>query len=513
MNDYEKARAENIAKNEELLREIGLTGAAARIKRETQPKSTARRPRPKPKPREENVPRRTSSRLSGLPADSEVARKKAEAEHEALMEQERAKRRRVEGPIELVDVIQDGGTWEIAKSILADATSTSVKREYRPRGDKTSSAQEAKELASLRQELSSLNLHTKFHVNDVRICPERIYCTTMHPGVTKKLAIAGDKVGYLGIWDIDNAEIKSEGDVKAEEVAEDEEGIDDGAGPVIHHFKLHSRAISALAFDPINGNQMYSASYDGSVRCLDLPSGRAIETFVSEGDSALSQVEVHPDGRGLYFSDIQGNVSFKDLRSKDVQSFELHERKVGAMGMHPMEPHLICTASLDRTMKVWDWRGASSSRGRRKSGGANGPTCLASYTCNLSVSSAFFNSAGAVLATAYDDTLCVFDGPWTDVGKDVQELTPSTIVRHNNQTGRWLTVFKAHWQTNPADGLQKFCCGNMKRKVDLFDAKGNVLAELKDVDQVTAVPAVVEFHPSQNWIVAGNASGKCLFWS
>lgn len=511
MNEYELQRAANIAKNQELLKEVGLFGKSVIPQRsygDQQVKKSASTSHAKRKPpiKREPVdvgPRRTSARLSGMPAESEAARKKAELEHEAFVEAERAKRRRVEGPIELVDVIQDGDTWEDAKGILADITRKPVAREYRPRAEHPD---DSARLKSIRKELSGLTLHNRHEVNDVRITPERIYCVGMHPGVDKKLCLAGDKIGFLGMWDVDAVDIKTES--KGGDMADDDDdGEEEVALPKIHQFKLHARTISSLTFDPVDGNKLYTASYDCSVRCLDLPTGKATEVHANDDDTAYTTIEVLPDGSGVYMSDFDGNVGRRDLRGRGgLQLHNLHDRKIGGMGMHPRDSHIICTASLDRTMKVWDWR---MMRKTRAASSSSGILPLAVYTCGLSVSSADFNSDGAVLTTSYDDKLSVFDGPFS--GKE-EEIEPDHIVGHDNRTGRWLTVFKAHWQADPADGVQKFCIGNMRRHVDLYDASGNRLAQLVN-EQITAIPAVVEFHPSQNWVIAGNASGKCLFWS
>ena len=491
MNEYERIRLENIAKNEALLKEIGLQGKSLLPPPSKKTHTPVKRKPPVKREVADITPRRTSARLSGLPAESEAARKKAEAEKEAFLEAERAKRRRVEGPIELVDVIQDGDTWEDAKTVLAAVTRTPVARQYRERPEDPN---DTARLKSTRKEMAGLSLHTRHHVNDVRITPERIYCVGMHPGVDKKLCVAGDKVGYLGMWDVDAVE-GEDGD----EDDEDEQATE----PKIHHFKLHARTITALTFDPMHGNKLFTSSYDCSVRCLDLTTGRATEVHANDDDAAYTSVEVLPDGNAIYMSDLDGNVTCKDLRSRDcLQLHRLHERKVGSVSLHPHAPHIVCTASLDRTMKVWDWRMISRRR--------DAIPPLATYEGRLSISSAYYNTLGSVVTTSFDDTLCVFDGV---VGEpEADTLEPDHIVGHNNHTGRFLTVFKAHWQSDPADGVQKFCCGNMKRKIDLFDAQGNALVQL-DNEQITAVPAVVEYHPSQNWVVAGNASGKCLLWS
>jgi len=50
----------------------------------------------------------------------------------------------------------------------------------------------------------------------------------------------------------------------------------------------------------------------------------------------------------------------------------------------------------------------------------------------------------------------------------------------------------------------------MNRFVDIYTAKGQQLAQLGG-EGITAVPSVAKFHPSQDWVAAGTASGKlCL---
>lgn len=90
-------------------------------------------------------------------------------------------------------------------------------------------------------------------------------------------------------------------------------------------------------------------------------------------------------------------------------------------------------------------------------------------------------------------------------------MEPATIVRHNNQTGRWVTILKPKWQAAPRDNIQKFVIGNMNRFVDVFAADGEQLAQL-DGEEITAVPAVAHFHPTMDWVAGGNSSGKLTLW-
>lgn len=70
---------------------------------------------------------------------------------------------------------------------------------------------------------------------------------------------------------------------------------------------------------------------------------------------------------------------------------------------------------------------------------------------------------------------------------------------------------RPQWQRHPHDGVQKLCIGNMNRFVDVFGANGEQLAQLGG-DGITAVPAVAVFHPAQDWVAAGTASGKLCLW-
>ncbi|OCK81228.1 hypothetical protein K432DRAFT_296065, partial [Lepidopterella palustris CBS 459.81] len=122
ISEYERKRAENIAKTQALLRQLeseavsaGLAPtaknkpAAAKAKAKAKAKSNA----PK-KVKEEVVPTRTSSRLRGIVADSEVAKRKADEEEDRVREAERAKRRRVVGDLALGDILVGGkeGGWK-----------------------------------------------------------------------------------------------------------------------------------------------------------------------------------------------------------------------------------------------------------------------------------------------------------------------------------------------------------------------------------------------------------------
>lgn len=248
---------------------------------------------------------------------------------------------------------------------------------------------------------------------------------------------------------------------------------------------------------------------------MDLEKGVSIQIFApSDPDdempfSALEMPASEPNM--LYFSTLDGSVGRYDMRapgSEDI--WRLSEQKIGGFSLHPLQPHLIATASLDRTLKIWDCRKITGSNDLRH------PALLGEHESRLSISHASWSAGGHVATSSYDDTIKIYDfadsNQWK-AGHDItpQMMKPAQTVRHNNQTGRWVTILKPQWQKCPADGIQKFAIGNMNRFVDIFASDGSQLAQL-DGDGISAVPAVAHFHPSKDWVAGGTASGKLCFW-
>ncbi|KAI6825895.1 DNA damage-binding protein [Hortaea werneckii] len=518
MSEYEQARQEKIAKNQQLLQQLQLdaqqTGIGPKSKPKPQQNSGQKRKRPVEKVKKEDAgPRRTSARLQGIVADSEVARQKSEADAEAYREQEKAKRQRVSEDINLVDAVVNGRTWNKAGNWLtAFGPANPGERTFTEQHIKDTSD---KELRALRERMNNLQLWEGAEPNRIKITPERIYSLGFHPNQEKALVFAGDKLGNLGLFD---ASQTAPQEVKQEADDADEDGdADDEFEPAISTFKVHARTISAFQFAPNDANALYTASYDSSVRKLDLEKGQAIEVYAPEdkaADAAISGVEIsRTDPNMLHFTTLDGAFGIHDLRTpahETVESLQLSEKKIGGFSLHPAHPHIVATASLDRTMKIWDLRKISGKHDSRS------PHLVGEHLSKLSVSHANFNSAGQVATASYDDTVKIYDfssaGTWSpNQTLSEEEMEPATIIPHNNQTGRWVTILRAQWQMQPQDGIQRFCIGNMNRFVDVYTSKGQQLAQLGG-EGITAVPAVAKLHDSMDWIAAGTASGKLCLW-
>ncbi|KAJ5138524.1 uncharacterized protein N7515_003372 [Penicillium bovifimosum] len=538
ISDFEKQRLANIAERDALLKKLTLESQSSGLF--ASPKTPSNGTKPKPKKRatpkvkvEEEViaPRRTSSRLKGIAAESEVAKRKAEDEYDAMREADRLKRMRRTDSFTQADMFVSGQKLTADSLISVDVITKGVAKPYeRTFGaddiDKTTD----KDLKALREEMNSLQLWESwdpqskdlFHyihrsllansnacpIAGIKITPERVYSMAFHPTESKPLIFAGDKMGHLGMLDA-SQEKPAAGE-------NDEEEEDDDPDPVLTTLKPHTRTISAMMVNPSKPTHLYTGSYDSSIRSLDLEKMVSAETYAPEStniDEAISGVDMAPeDPHTLYWTTLQGVFGRYDTREarkdSNVTSWGLSEKKIGGFTLCPTQPHYFATASLDRFMRLWDLRKLS----------VDSPTPVAEHESRLSVSHAAFNAAGQIATSSYDDTLKIYDlgakgfESW-EQGHTLadKEFTPDTVVRHNCQTGRWVTILRPQWQLNPQSSIQRFCIGNMNRFVDVYSSSGDQLAQLGG-DGITAVPAATAFHRSKNWVVGGTASGKLCLW-
>ncbi|EXJ90995.1 hypothetical protein A1O1_04102 [Capronia coronata CBS 617.96] len=518
-SDFEKQRLANIAERDALLKKLtqeaqqaGLYSKPPSAGTQNGQKRSARRKEPSAKRVKKEVevaPRRTSSRLAGIQPDSEAAKQKAEEEYEKAKEVEKQKRQRVTGDLNFADGSSLIGTDVLLKGVARPYERTFDEDDIRETTDK--------DLKTLRQKMSSLELWNAWEPNRIKITPERIYSMSFHPNPTKPIVFAGDKMGNLGIVDASQTR-------KAVKQEEDEDEDDDDQDPEITTIKPHTRTISAMHTHPSKPETLYTASYDSSIRATDLQKGVAVEIYGpgnKEEDEPVSGVDIAAsDPNVVYFTTLNGAFGRYDLRQDPSQAdlYQLSDKKIGGFSLNPVAPHYVATASLDRFMRLWDLRKITQKL----------PTLVGEHESRLSVSHAAFNTAGQVATTSYDDTIKVHSfgaknnkTPFAALESmnlwkpgfqlDEAAMKPEVIIRHNNQTGRWTTILKPQWQMYPEDNIQKLVVGNMNRFVDIYSADGTQLAQLGG-EGVTAVPAVAVFHPTRDWVVGGTASGKMCLW-
>ncbi|EHL02121.1 putative WD repeat-containing protein [Glarea lozoyensis 74030] len=165
MSAFERKRLENIAANQAMIKDLSTTAEKMAPKPVAKTKKTATpRKRATPIKRETPIPTRTSSRLAGVEADSETAKRKAEVEHEFAKEQAKAKKQRVTGDLTFSDMTVEGKKFNKDENFLSG-----VMRGAQPYV-RTFDEDDVKEttdedLKALREKMSGLELYEGYEPN------------------------------------------------------------------------------------------------------------------------------------------------------------------------------------------------------------------------------------------------------------------------------------------------------------------------------------------------------------
>ncbi|KAL0565950.1 hypothetical protein V5O48_016065 [Marasmius crinis-equi] len=513
LSKYELEREANIARNKALLEQLELKQAVEDLgfpsKSKPPPKTKAKPIQSAKKAKKEPAieePRRQSARLRNVidPTESPDKKRKREAEieerrakeAEARIEEEqraRAAKRPRHEDLELVILTEDDPAEATSLATHLQAVSQQPRRTADPEAYVfDDEKEEEKEVTDLKKRLSKLKV-----VSRAKVTQDRIYSSAYHPEPTKDLIFFGDKHGQLGIWDAR---------APPEEVDDEEEGDDGGdrEGGKYWRLQVHwpatsKSSISSIKLDPTDSHTVYTSSYDCTVRALSFTTGVSREIFTSEDGILVCSVDLTPSGNEMWISDTAGGLTHLDLRQPKSKArwYGVAEvkQKIGCVGVNPIRPHFLATASLSRAMKIWDVRKLQSLGSKSSTvefdhetvqeyvDSAKGAGCLrAEWRHDKSVSSAYWDPRGrSVVTTSYDDALRVwdFDSSAFESDDKFPSSRPIHRIRHDCQTGRWLTVLKAQWSSNP-DVYPHFTVGNMQHSLDIFSCKGELLAKLSD---------------------------------
>ncbi|GBE82037.1 WD40 repeat-like protein [Sparassis latifolia] len=552
--DFEEEREANIARNREILAKLELS-VDLPVKHKPSPRNSAQPVQPKRPKRAKAVaavPTRQSSRLKRSatdPNEGPAKRRKREQEEEETRKKEEEERleaeeraREAKKPrhqdLELQTITEELGADERAglQAVFQD-----VIREVYPNQNDDQGAfvfeddkKEKAAVTELRKKLRGLKV-----VARAKVTQDRIYSAAYHPEPTKDLIFFGDKHGQLGIWDARAPQ---------EEVADDAEDVtssDNSEGGKYWRLQLHwpataKSSISTVKFDPVDSHNVYTSSYDCTIRRLSFTSGISREIF-STDEVLISSIDLPPTGNEMWISDALGGVTHLDLRQDKSKArwYQLSDQKIGSISVNPTNTHFLVTASNSRSLKIWDTRklehittkgkGAASSSAsvlpqdfdsevvEHFLASKQGQGCLrGEWRHNKSVSSAYWDPRGrSIVSTSYDDTIRLWDISDKFLQRDspFPSSRPFSQIKHNCQTGKWLTILRAQWSQN-SDHYPHFTIGNMEHSLDIFSCKGDLIARLSDRQRITAVQAVTCSHPSVlERAASGNASGRCVLWA
>jgi hypothetical protein len=503
LSAYEKQRLENIKANREQLIALGIEKIVSPTtlpKKKANVKGAAANKKEK---REIVPPRQKSLRQRNLDAEGKQMEEKPEV---PLEPPPAPKRQRTIVQLDASKVTA-GKTDEAAANKFFDSVgpmlsdvklSEDVKTKKSSK--KTTAVVKQDSAETLAETLGALEIKED---DMAKLVPERIFSVAFHPSASKLLVAAGDTWGKIGLWDCDNP------------------GVDDEASPCVVTFEMHSRPVSGLCFTPQRPSALLSCSHDGSVRTLDLGGSGQSEVLHTnpaddDGDYAMCHNLSAADPSGcVYVACSDGSIVHIDPRNTSKSGGgggsgggtlirDLHEKKIFMAQLCPSAPHLLATASLDRSVRVWDLRNMYGSNKKK-------PKPLCELEHGLAVTSARWSPVGAsLLTTCNDDQLRVFtsSNSW---GK----AEVASAARHNNKTGRYITAFQAVWAPDSDD---VFVCGSLEqpRGVDVYSARdggaGGAQLMRMESEYQTAVTSLHAFHSSGKAMVGANASGRVYLW-
>ncbi|ODN81496.1 hypothetical protein L202_01918 [Cryptococcus amylolentus CBS 6039] len=506
-------------------------------------------------------PRRRSGRLRGMEADGEemkVKLEEEEREREVLRVVNRREREQVMGVGSMVEEGTEEGEVKELETFLSYMSALPNPRPYLLGTESDSDAYADSSTTSddtqrLREAFSDMSLKA-----NVKVTNERVFSMCVHPEKRKTIVFVGDKYGGLGIWDaLGPAAAKAENDDDTNGVKDEEESQEGRVWRIQAHAK---NSISCMKVDPISGSGLFTSAYDCSLRHLDFCSLQSTELFrLPDEDLLINHFDLVPSGQEAWMVDKNGGLSHCDFRQKSSQSGrkrwvlqdEGRGAKLGGVSVNPAMPHLICTAGNDQHVRIWDTRlladipfaattiddskpptpppsallrtepvgvsdydavstfmGTKPGKGLMRGKWQHGKSC----------SSAYWDPWGRrLLTTSYDDTLRIFNLSPSTLSSPTpipsSLLKPTKSIRHNCQTGRWLTILRAQWSAS-LSAPPHFTVGNMKRTLDVVSGVSGERVVSLWAEGVTAVPTVTASHPGVvDRVVGGNTSGRVQLWS
>ena len=516
LSAYELARLEQIRQNKKVMMQLGLTRAANRVRTSSlanhantrKRKPTTKGVKRRKKARGPPAPARRSLRVQGKTPTGDSLPDDFRALPQKMMTQRVYERWEADEKLKGDVSMPDGDGKDFLKDLLASTSAVT------PRSSSSSSSSSSvslnRKVVDIAKTLSKLSVDEEHGVR--KVTPERIYSLALMPSSSSVIVAAGDKKGNVGLWNVGSS------------------SVDDG----VFSIRITGSCISHLTFSNTNSAKLLAASYDGSLKELDAEKG-VFQQLVHLEDRCLYEFDSTSDMSITYLADDEGDVHQLDLRenarNRIINQWSAHDKKINTLRIHPTRPWLLATASLDRTVAIWDVRRMKESAGSASSLSSSS-SCTPIYHLNheLAVSCAVFSPDGTQMLSngCGPNHIKIYDmqtmlGAYeassvkNHLKKQMPMSQPKERMHHVNKTGRWLTKFKPSFDPKRNDVFVVGCM-DQPRCIEVFqsppgsDIGVRPIMRLRD-ELVNSVQSLNEFHISQELIASANSSGRVSIWS
>ncbi|KAJ3129226.1 hypothetical protein HK098_002210 [Nowakowskiella sp. JEL0407] len=492
LSEFELERLRNIERNKSLLKSLDLIDEVQKPKKPKLQKKANSEPRTST-PKKQTLPKRRSARLSGEVKSEDTIEGLADG---LEVKEEEQTKTIVRGTIDAVAEPVGRKSVVLDKTLLFNSMNANAAT---PEQTEPADLAESEEEQYLVGKLESLTL-----THSAKLVKQRITCSLWHPNPQVNILTVADKTGSLAFWDLSASEDRN--DDAGEN--ENEDGVEDK----VFTFRPHSDSISAMVYHKHDSSTLFTSSYDGAIRNLNVDQGKFYETyFTLDEDDFISSIEATQNG--LYFGRKSGRLCHLDVRENKVYYAKASTSKITSVKFNPENPNILVTSGLERRFKLWDIRNvdwkSESSDGDLETDDSAG--LLQYFQHDKSCTSAVWSGDGKdVVSTSYDNTVKIFRNIM-----EMESLRATVSIARNNNTGRWVTPFRAIFSPVLQNHSAVFIA-NMRRPIDAYSASaGRLICQLYDDDQITAIPSVLAVKmDGQNMMLAGsNASGKSFIWT
>lgn len=541
-NAYNKARLENIARNEEFLASLGLSEIKSTME-DSKPKKPASKRGTSARNSgaiKKVIPTRRSGRMTLERVKIELEDLKSAGgdnatailEKEALIEElEDKKKSTVYEPVikgadcyyeererkandAVMKISEPTNTPEeedcknlisMMKEMESDLSSPKIKKEC----NKTPPATKLKSpKKSWRddydQRLSKLSLKEE---GVAKVVDNRITSIILHPSETKTLIAAGDKTGGFGIWDVD---MISKG----------------GVDGVYRYSSNFVAPIEKIGCRPRDDYKCYIGSRDGTIRFLDLNAdqfGLAFCAPESIYDISFNSFDFNTFGtlgESILIGRGDGDLALVDPRVSTERGKSTYTTKVDIGGLSKMNTVMQHSTNENLVVSTFSGKNGGSiifSDARKNFQNVFSLTVddrrnPKSTLHSKSINAAHVSPDGTSLITVSQDNTIKS----TALGSDGLPLLKDNKLNiasrsHDNHTGRWLSTFHPAFDPKVPNA---FVCGSMNkpREFQVWAPSPNNTSidkcgEWKG-EHLNAVASRFSFHPTKDMFVGGNSSGR-----
>ncbi|KAL0589870.1 hypothetical protein ABG067_002095 [Albugo candida] len=486
-NDYESRRKENIQRNLEFLRSMGVSTAktaartaAANIRNTMKDRALESRQKKKLSEKKSS-PTRFSMRLRGENPSSLALAEVANTADSFDRSEEKIERLAPDFAAEALN-LNGGANSRLLKRLCSGWDSIQTTRdEYQLPSNST-----GHKIVNYRLDPATI----------VKVTDDRVYSLVFHPREDKLLIACGSKSGQLALWT---------------PTITDDKDID----PVAT-YRPHITPVSRLLFDPDHPATLLSSGFDGSFRRFDLSAAMFHQILALPDDEGITDFIYDSTRRRYILSSHEGKLWLMDERERPetASPFLVHEKKVNTVHQHPISTDCVITASLDRSVQVWDLR--KLARSKRVSTKLLEPVVTMPHA--RSVNCAYFSPSGSHCVTVCQNNFNYIYETSASKWNKIADKSPAPLltIPHNNQTGRWITKLHPSWNpkyTTPKEEQYIIGCMLQPRRLQIFSAVQSAQIQELTSDYFKSIHSINVFHPTLDVIASGNSSGRLCLWN